>query len=85
MTILGDRTNGIFSDMREEELPNEWEYRLSYQVYYSADMVCYEAKGVPADITLRNRKSDIQVGHDPLILKALELLDDAHHSRASSG
>ena len=74
VTILGDHTNGIFSYQLEKKLPNGWEYCLSYQKYFSADMVCYEAKGVPADIELFNSTADIENGTDPLITAALEVL-----------
>ena len=74
VTIVGDHTNGIFSYELEKRLPNGWRYSLSYQKYFSADMVCYEGLGVPADIELFNSKSDIEVGIDPLIIRALELL-----------
>jgi len=74
VTIVGDHTNGIFSYELEKKLLNGWRYTLSYQMYFSADMVCYEGKGVPADITLLNKKSDIEDGSDPLIVRALEVL-----------
>jgi hypothetical protein len=74
VTIVGDHTNGIFSYQLEKKLPNGWEYCLSYQVYMSADHVCYEGKGVPADIELLNTKADIARGVDPLITRALEIL-----------
>jgi C-terminal processing protease CtpA/Prc len=74
VTILGDHTNGIFSYQLEKRLPNGWEYCLSYQVYLSADMVCYEGKGVPADIELSNKMADIENDIDPLIARALRLL-----------
>jgi C-terminal processing protease CtpA/Prc len=74
VTVLGDHTNGIFSYQLEKKLPNGWEYCLSYQQYFSADMVCYEGKGVPADIELLNSTADIENGTDPLITAALELL-----------
>jgi len=74
VTIIGDHTNGIFSYQLEKKLPNGWEYRLSYQVYFSADMVCYEGKGVPADIELFNQKADIENGIDPLIVRALSVI-----------
>ena len=74
VTIIGDHTNGIFSYQLEKRLPNGWEYRLSYQVYFSADMVCYEGKGVPADIELFNQKADIENGIDPLIVRALSVI-----------
>jgi C-terminal processing protease CtpA/Prc len=74
VTIIGDHTNGIFSYELEKKLPNGWRYCLSYQMYFSADMVCYEGKGVPADIELFNTKADIDDGVDPLITCALEVL-----------
>ena len=74
VTIIGDHTNGIFSYQLEKKLPNCWEYCLSYQKYFSADMVCYEGIGVPVDIKMLNRKADIESGVDPLITRALELL-----------
>jgi hypothetical protein len=74
VTIVGDRTNGIFSYTLDKVLPNGWEYCLSYQVYYSAEMVCYEGEGVPVDIELLNRNADIAAGTDPLIVRALEVL-----------
>ena len=74
VTIIGDDTNGIFSYQLEKKLPNGWRYRLSYQMYFSADMVCYEGRGVPVDISLLNKKSDIENGVDPLITRALEVI-----------
>ena len=73
-TIIGDHTNGIFSYTLDKKLPNGWKYCLSYQKYFSADMVCYEGKGVPVDIELYNKQADIKVGIDPLIVRALEVL-----------
>lgn len=74
VTIIGDRTNGIFSYQLEKKLPIGWEYRLSYQVYYSADMVCYEGVGVPVDIKHVNTIADITAGRDSLIEIALDKL-----------
>ena len=74
VTIIGDHTNGIFSYQLEKKLPNGWKLCLPDQVYFSADMVCYEGKGVPPDIRLLNKKSDIENGTDPLINRALRIL-----------
>lgn len=74
VTVIGDHTNGIFSYQLERTLPNGWELCLSYQVYLSADMLCYEGKGVPVDIQLFNKKTDIKNGIDPLITCALRVL-----------
>jgi carboxyl-terminal processing protease len=74
VTIIGNHTNGIFSYQLEKKLPNGWRYCLSYQKYFSADMVCYEGKGVPVDIKLLNKKADITDGIDPLIARAIKVL-----------
>ena len=74
VTIVGEHTNGIFSYELEKTLPNDWRYTLPYQKYYSSEMICYEGKGVPVDIELLNEKGDIEVGTDPLITRALEVL-----------
>jgi C-terminal processing protease CtpA/Prc len=74
VTIIGDHTNGIFSYQLEKKLSNGWRYCLSYQKYVSADMVDYEGKGVPANIKLFNKKTDIENGIDPLITRALKVL-----------
>jgi carboxyl-terminal processing protease len=74
VTIVGDHTNGIFSYELEQRLPNGWHYCLSYQIYVSADGVCYEGKGIPVDIELFNTVADIEAGVDPLITRALDVL-----------
>lgn len=74
VTMVGDHTNGIFSYQLEKKLPNGWEYCLSYQVYLSADLECFEGRGVPPDVELLNTRADIASGVDPLITRALEVL-----------
>ena len=41
---------------------------------FQPDMVCYEGNGVPADIYLFNKRSDIENGVDPLVVRALKVL-----------
>jgi len=72
--IIGEPTNGIFSNMLERKLPNGWKYTLSFQVNYSAKMECLETKGVPVHITVLNRRTDLEKGVDPIVTKALEML-----------
>jgi carboxyl-terminal processing protease len=81
VTIMGDRTNGIFSYTLDRTLPNGWKYFLSYQVYYSAEMACYEGVGVPVDIELLNKNHDLDRGVDPLIESALRILSAGVRSR----
>ena len=79
VTIIGDRTNGTFSYQYQGKLPNGWKYRLSNQVYYSKDMVCYESRGVPVDIEVINTKADLDAGVDAVLIKALIHLDSKVH------
>jgi len=75
VTIVGDRTNGIFSYQFDGKLPNGWTYHLSNQIYYSADMVCYESKGIPADIEVMNTKDNLDVKVDAVLNKAFSILE----------
>lgn len=77
VTIVGDRTNGIFSYTYDQTLPNDWDYCLSYQVYYSADMECFEGKGIPVDVEILNSACDLKTGVDPVIVTALDVLRKA--------
>jgi len=83
VVIVGDHTNGIFSYELEKTLPNGWNYTLSYQKYFSANMVCFEGKGVPVDIELLNNKADIETGVDPLISRAIEALRSRERATAT--
>ena len=74
--IIGEPTNGIFSNMLERKLPNGWKYTLSFQVNYSAKMECLETKGVPVHITVLNKRTDLEKGVDPIVTKALEMLSE---------
>jgi len=75
VTIIGDNTDGIFSDRYEFKLPNKWSVSLSHQQYFSANMINYEGIGVEPDYKLLNKPEDITSGKDPLIVKAIELLE----------
>jgi len=75
VTIVGDRTQGIFSDMYSFKLPNGWNATLSHQRYLSSEKVNYEGRGVQPDIKLLNQPEDIKTNIDPLIVKAIDVLD----------
>lgn len=76
VTIIGDNTFGVFSDMYESKLPNGWEFSLSHQKYFSVDMKCYEGIGITPDIHLLNSTNDINQRKDPLFYKAIEILNE---------
>jgi hypothetical protein len=72
--IIGEPTNGIFSNMLERKLPNGWKYTLSFQVNYTAKMECLETKGVPVHVQVLNKRTDLKTGIDPLVTQALKML-----------
>lgn len=73
VTLVGENSRGIYSDMYGFELPNKWLVSLSHQRYYNADMVCYEGTGTPVDIVVKNTKEDLVKMSDPVLMKALSL------------
>jgi C-terminal processing protease CtpA/Prc len=74
-TIVGENTLGIYSDMYGFKLPNKWLVSLSNQKYFSSEMVCYEGKGTPVDIQVRNTRQDILNMKDPVLLTAIKYLE----------
>ena len=73
VTIVGNQTEGIFSDMFEFKLPNGWKASLSHQKYFSSKMVNYEGNGIEPDFKILNYKTDTS---DRVLLKAIEILNN---------
>ncbi|HEU4470857.1 MAG TPA: S41 family peptidase [Flavisolibacter sp.] len=82
VTLVGDNTLGIYSDMYGFELPNGWQVSLSNQRYYDADMICYEGRGTPVDLVVRNTGQDLEKGSDPVIEAAVLKLRHVNNSSA---
>ncbi len=70
--LVGNRTEGIFSDMLEFNLPNGWSVSLSNMQFFSSKMVNFEGSGIEPDVKVLNYKKD---SYDTVLLKAIELLD----------
>ena len=56
VTLIGENSEGTFSDMKFKELPNGWTISLSDECYFSADTICYEGKGVSVDIEILTQR-----------------------------
>ncbi len=75
VTIIGEPSGGIFSDMISKELPNGWTFTLSAEVYSDLDGNVYEGVGIPVDHFVDFYvPSDVIAGHDPAIEQALSLI-----------
>ena len=71
---VGDTTAGAFSNLMLRELPNGWGYSMSIGEWRAADGTSYEGKGLPPDLLVQNRRSDLLNGTDSALEKAIELL-----------
>lgn len=83
VTLIGEHTNGIFSPMRGEKLPNGWEISLSDGQTVSSRRVNYEGKGIPPDIEVVHRQGDMLQGADRGLSKALDFLETDSDELAS--
>jgi len=72
--MLGENTFGCFSNMQPGTLCNGMEFTLSNMVYTNAAGTCYENEGVPVDFVVKNAKTDLEKGSDPVVIEALRRL-----------
>ena len=75
VTLVGDHSEGIFSDVYEFKLPNNWEVGLSHQQFFSQDGTNYEGSGILPDIPVLNTKEDLENKTDPVIAAAIKQLE----------
>lgn len=76
VTIIGERSNGSYSDLDSKTLPNGWKLTLSNQRYFSASKKNYEGFGTPVDIEVKDTFENMQKKEDAVLLKALEFLSE---------
>ncbi|MEM8897760.1 MAG: S41 family peptidase [Bacteroidota bacterium] len=74
VTLIGEASEGIFSDTFEFSLPNKWNISLSHQQYFSQDTINYEGKGIPVDIQVKNSPQDLLSEKDSVIETAIKYL-----------
>ncbi len=75
VTIIGERSNGSYSDLYAKRLPNGWKVTLSNQRYYSTDMKNYEGTGTPVDLEIKNTIEDVENENDSVLLGALDAIE----------
>lgn len=83
ITLIGSRTEGVFSDVLDRALPNGWEFGLSSEVYLDLQGNNYEGVGIPPDIEIGYPRktqeyltkvvTDLEKDGDETIEKAIEM------------
>lgn len=84
VTRIGSRTEGVFSDVLDKELPNGWEFGLSSEVYLDMNGTNYESLGIPPDFEMGYSRvsqqfltkvvDDLNTTGDASIEKAISLI-----------
>ena len=74
VTVLGERTFGIFAEGIPRRLPNGWQFTLSTQRIYAVDGSMYEQVGIPPDIALAPDADLLNEGRDNMLEEALRRL-----------
>lgn len=73
-TLIGEASNGSYSDLFHRKLPNGWRVTLSNQRYLSVNKINYEGLGTPVDIEVKNTLENIEAYKDDVLLRALAFL-----------
>ncbi len=75
VTVVGENTHGILSDVLEKSLPNGWEFWLANEVYYDHLDAVHEVVGISPDIAAPVFSIPaIEAGNSPAIETALQVL-----------
>jgi hypothetical protein len=75
VTVVGESTVGVHSDVLERHMPNGWTFSLSNEIYTAPDGTVFEGLGMPPDIEIPVlRAADRSTGRDTGIETALALL-----------
>jgi len=72
VTMVGDTTNGAFSDTVNRELPNRWFYRIPVAEVFDGDGRSWEGIGLPPDLVIRNSPEEVANGQDRMLELALD-------------
>ena len=75
VTLIGEKTEGIFSNQLQKKMPNGWNFTLSNEIYQSIQGISYEATGILPDLEqiilpIEDRINGIDSGLD----RAIEFL-----------
>jgi hypothetical protein len=79
--LIGDNTQGVFSDVVGRKLPNGWTFGVPNELYKTKTGRSYDGQGVPPDIRVPVfPKEDLEGSRDGALEKALEVFDRSEPS-----
>ncbi len=73
VTLIGENTAGVFSDIFARQLPNGVYVGLSNEIYTAADGQIYEGRGVPPTIPVAFSLAELAAGEDGVLRTTLSL------------
>lgn len=75
VTIIGEPSNGGFSDSLPKQLPNGWSFTLSNERYTDTKDESYEFRGYPVDKYFEYlNASDLKANKDSALIEAMNIL-----------
>jgi C-terminal processing protease CtpA/Prc len=78
--LIGDATQGVFSDVLLRQLPNGFHFELPNEIYLTGDGKSFDFSGIPVDIrTAIFSENDLRTGTDSALDAAITSLAEARH------
>ncbi len=74
-TLIGDFTSGVFADVYGDNLPNGWQFGVSFKLFVDPTGFCWEGIGVPMDLRIINTPADITARRDRVLEFALKFIE----------
>ncbi|GLX77215.1 hypothetical protein tinsulaeT_05550 [Thalassotalea insulae] len=75
VTIIGEPSNGGFSDSLPKQLPNGWSFTLSNERYFDSNGENYEYRGYPVEKNFEYlNASDLKGKKDSALIEAMKIL-----------
>jgi len=74
VTVVGDTTAGASGNPLVRELPNGWTFELSTWIEYTPARQAFENIGLPPDVYVDARMTDLTAGRDPILEAAVRRL-----------
>ena len=75
VTLVGENTQGVFSDVWGRKLPNGWTFGVPTELYLTRSGKSFDAEGVPPAIRVSVfPRADLEVGRDGALERAIRVI-----------